>query len=635
MSLQVEKLEKNMAKLTIEASAEDFEKAIQKVYLKARGRINIPGFRKGKAPRKLIEKMYGTGVFYEDAANDLIPTAYAEALKDCDLEIVSRPEINVTQIESGKPFIFTAEVAVKPEVTLGEYKGVEVEKSNVEVTDEDINKEVDKERENNSRTIDVDDRAVESGDIIKLDFDGSVDGVPFAGGKAENYTLTIGSGSFIPGFEDQLIGTKIGEDKDVTVTFPADASPNTKEKAPETDIINKETTAETETETKEETEVPVKNSSKKTTLSTEKSTEKKTPLKKETENETETESESETSSETATETETEITAETESKTETETESQTPGVTPEEESELASEGIRTETRSTEKDSELKYYLTSQYLLVPSFKNLKKDLNEMIDTYEGSWSIYVKDLKSGISLTINDRPQDSASLIKLYIAGAVLEEIQSQELEETDTIDQLLSDMISLSDNEAANELVRYLSDSHDHRDGMEKVNDFIEEHDFTDTHQYNGLEDSNLWYGDEANVTSVKDCGRFLEEIYDGDMVSHLASRQLEGYLLNQDITWKIPAGIPSEIKTANKTGEKDNTQNDVSIVYTPYRDYIICVMATDLTDEDTAVENIRAVSGKVYEFFQEADTVTTENETESETEGGSSDVSDVGEDLEG
>ena len=222
MSLQVEKLEKNMAKLTIEASAEDFEKAIQKVYLKARGKINIPGFRKGKAPRKLIEKMYGTGVFYEDAANDLIPTAYAEALKDCDLEIVSRPEINVTQIEAGKPFIFTAEVAVKPEVTLGEYKGVEVEKSDVEVTEEDINKEVDKERENNSRTIDVDDRAVENGDIIKLDFDGSVDGVPFAGGKAENYTLTIGSGSFIPGFEDQLIGTKIGEDKDVTVTFPED-----------------------------------------------------------------------------------------------------------------------------------------------------------------------------------------------------------------------------------------------------------------------------------------------------------------------------------------------------------------------------------------------------------------------------
>ena len=272
---------------------------------------------------------------------------------------------------------------------------------------------------------------------------------------------------------------------------------------------------------------------------------------------------------------------------------------------------------------------------SWKELNTELTRRVNSYSSKWSVYLKDLTTGNVISINERAQESASLIKLYIAGAVLEEIQSQELEETDTIDQLLSDMISLSDNEAANELVRYLSDSHDHRDGMEKVNDFIEEHDFTDTHQYNGLEDSNLWYGDEANVTSVKDCGRFLEEIYDGDMVSHLASRQLEGYLLNQDITWKIPAGIPSEIKTANKTGEKDNTQNDVSIVYTPYRDYIICVMATDLTDEDTAVENIRAVSGKVYEFFQEADTVTTENETESETEGGSSDVSDVGEDLEG
>lgn len=222
MSLQIEKLEKNMAKLTIEASAEDFEKAVQKAYLKARGRINIPGFRKGKAPRHLIEKMYGAGVFYEDAANALIPQAYAEALKDCDLEIVSQPEIDVTQIEAGKPFIFTAEVALKPEVTLGEYKGVEVEKTLVEVTDEEIDKEVDKERENNSRTIDVDDRAVENGDIIKLDFDGSVDGVPFEGGKAENYTLTIGSGSFIPGFEDQLIGVGIGEEKDVNVTFPED-----------------------------------------------------------------------------------------------------------------------------------------------------------------------------------------------------------------------------------------------------------------------------------------------------------------------------------------------------------------------------------------------------------------------------
>ena len=222
MSVQVENLEKNTAKLTIEVPAEKFEEAVQHSYNKNKGKFNIPGFRKGKAPFNMIKKMYGVGVFYEDAVDEVIDASYPDAAKESGLEIVSRPEINVTQIESGKPFIFTAEVAVKPEVTLGEYKGVEVEKSDVEVTDEDINKEVDKERENNSRTIDVDDRAVESGDIIKLDFDGSVDGVPFAGGKAENYTLTIGSGSFIPGFEDQLIGTKIGEDKDVTVTFPGD-----------------------------------------------------------------------------------------------------------------------------------------------------------------------------------------------------------------------------------------------------------------------------------------------------------------------------------------------------------------------------------------------------------------------------
>ena len=425
---------------------------------------------------------------------------------------------------------------------------------------------------------------------------------------------------------------------EANASLQADASPNTQKKAPETesDTIIKEATTEKTSPVSEKTK---KTSTKaKAPSKTAASTKSKTPGETEAATETKVSSETAASQKSKAPAETEVSTEGKASAETEasTEAQTPGVTPEEESELASEGICTESPASESsDADTKYYLTSQYLLVPSFKNLKKDLNEMIDTYEGSWSIYVKDLKSGISLTINDRPQDSASLIKLYIAGAVLEEIQSQELEETDTIDQLLSDMISLSDNEAANELVRYLSDSHDHRDGMEKVNDFIEEHDFTDTHQYNGLEDSNLWYGDEANVTSVKDCGRLLEEIYDGDMVSHLASRQLEGYLLNQDITWKIPAGIPSEIKTANKTGEKDNTQNDVSIVYTPYRDYIICVMATDLTDEDTAVENIRAVSGKVYEFFQEADTVTTENETESETEGGSSDVSDVGEDLEG
>ena len=453
---------------------------------------------------------------------------------------------------------------------------------------------------------------------------------------------------------------------EANASLQADASPNTQKKAPETesDTIIKETTAETETEktekTSTKTKAPVKTAASaksKTPEETEATTETAVPSETEattknkapaetkasTEDKVLTEAEDSTEdkvlveaedstkdkapTETEYSTEDKAPAETEdstkdnapAETEDSTETQTPGVTPEEESELASEGIRTESPASESsDPDTKYYLTSQYLLVPSFKNLKKDLNEMIDTYEGSWSIYVKDLKSGISLTINDQPQDSASLIKLYIAGAVLEKIQHQELEETETIDLLLSDMISLSDNEAANELVRYLSDSHEHQDGMEKVNEFIEEHDFTDTWQYNGLEDSNLWYGDEVNITSVKDCGRFLEEIYDGDMVSHLASRQLEGYLLDQEITWKIPAGIPSEIKTANKTGEKDNTQNDASIVYTPYRDYIICVMATNLTDEDTAVENIRAVSAKVYEFFQEADAVTAEKTAETE-----------------
>lgn len=222
MSTQIEKLEKNMAKLTIEVPAEEFEAAIEKAYQKNKGKITLPGFRKGKAPRKMIEKMYGAGVFYEDAANMIIPEAYDKAVKDVEEEIVSRPSIDVTQIEAGKPFIFTAEVALKPSVTLGEYKGVEVPKAEIEVTDEEIQAQVDKERENNARMIDVDDRAVENGDMIKLDFEGSVDGVAFDGGKAENYDLTIGSGAFIPGFEEQLIGKNIGEDVEVNVTFPED-----------------------------------------------------------------------------------------------------------------------------------------------------------------------------------------------------------------------------------------------------------------------------------------------------------------------------------------------------------------------------------------------------------------------------
>ncbi|WP_418418192.1 trigger factor, partial [Blautia sp.] len=220
MSLQVEKMEKNMAKLTIEVSAEDLDKAMQNAYQKAKGKIAIPGFRKGKAPRKMIEQMYGKGIFLEDAANALIPEHYSKALEECDLEIVSQPEIDVVQAEPGKAFIFTAEVAVKPEVTLGDYKGLEVPKSETEVTDEDVDAEIKKEQEKNSRTVTVEDRGAENGDITTIDFEGFVDGVAFEGGKGTDYPLTLGSGSFIPGFEDQLVGAKAGDHVEVNVTFP-------------------------------------------------------------------------------------------------------------------------------------------------------------------------------------------------------------------------------------------------------------------------------------------------------------------------------------------------------------------------------------------------------------------------------
>ena len=222
MSLQVEKLEKNMAKLTIEASAEDLEKAIEKAYQKQKKQISIPGFRKGKVPRQMVEKMYGKEVFYEDAANALIPDAYDKALEECEEDIVSSPKIEVTQIEAGKPFIFTATVALKPEVKLGKYKGVKVDKIDTTVTDEEVDAEINKERENNARNITVEDRPVKDGDMTTLDFEGFVDGVAFEGGKGENYPLTIGSGAFIPGFEEQLVGAEIGKEVEVKVTFPED-----------------------------------------------------------------------------------------------------------------------------------------------------------------------------------------------------------------------------------------------------------------------------------------------------------------------------------------------------------------------------------------------------------------------------
>ena len=222
MSLQVEKLEKNMAKLTIEVSPEELEGALQHAYLKNRKQITIPGFRKGKVPRQIIEKMYGSSFFYEDAVNELIPAAYEKAVDECELELVSRPEVSIVQIEKGKPFIFTAEVAVKPEVELGQYKGIEVEKQDTAATDEEVDKEIDKERESNSRSITVEDRPVQDGDMTVIDFEGFVDGTPFEGGKGTDYPLTIGSGAFIPGFEEQLIGAEIGKETEVNVSFPED-----------------------------------------------------------------------------------------------------------------------------------------------------------------------------------------------------------------------------------------------------------------------------------------------------------------------------------------------------------------------------------------------------------------------------
>lgn len=222
MSLQVEKLEKNMAKLTIEVPAGDLEKALQNAYKKQKNKISLPGFRKGKVPRQMIEKMYGAEIFYDDAVNELMPKAYAEAYEECELDIVSRPEVDVVQIEKGKPFIFTAEVAVKPEVTLGEYKGLEVDKISTRVTQKEVEEKLKEEAEKNARTVTVEDRAVQDGDEVIMDFEGFVDGEAFEGGKGENYPLTIGSGSFIPGFEEQLIGAEAEKEVEVKVTFPED-----------------------------------------------------------------------------------------------------------------------------------------------------------------------------------------------------------------------------------------------------------------------------------------------------------------------------------------------------------------------------------------------------------------------------
>ena len=222
MSVKVEKLDGGMAKLIIEVAEADFAAACEKAYQKQKNKITIPGFRKGKAPKAMIEKMYGKEIFFEDAANEIIPDAYDKAYEECGEDIVSTPKIDVVQLEAGKPFVFSAEVALKPEVTLGKYKGVKVDKIDTAVSDEDVDKAVEEERERNARSIAVKDRPVKDKDDIILDFEGFVDGVAFNGGKGENYPLTIGSGQFIPGFEDQLIGKEIGTECEVNVTFPED-----------------------------------------------------------------------------------------------------------------------------------------------------------------------------------------------------------------------------------------------------------------------------------------------------------------------------------------------------------------------------------------------------------------------------
>ena len=222
MAVQVEKKEKSMAVITVTVPAEDFAKAMKETYNREKGRYSLPGFRKGHAPQKMIEQFYGKGVFFEGAVNSCINKTYADAAKESGLDIVSRPEIDVTQVEAGKDLIYTATVAVKPDVTLGEYKGIEVQKADMTVTDQDVEDAVKRELEKDSRLVTVTDRAAQDGDTVKIDFDGSVDGVAFDGGKGENYPLQLGSGSFIPGFEDQIVGHNAGDAFDVEVTFPED-----------------------------------------------------------------------------------------------------------------------------------------------------------------------------------------------------------------------------------------------------------------------------------------------------------------------------------------------------------------------------------------------------------------------------
>ena len=254
---------------------------------------------------------------------------------------------------------------------------------------------------------------------------------------------------------------------------------------------------------------------------------------------------------------------------------------------------------------------------SWKELKTELTRRINSYSSKWSVYLKDLTTGNVISINERAQESASLIKLYVMGAVMQEIQNGNLEMNDTTKHLLDEMITVSDNSATNELVRYLNKDHDHKKGMKKVNAFIKAQGFEYTHEYNGLEDTSLWYDtDTKNTTSAKDCGRLLERIYRGEFVSHLASRQMEELLLNQQVTYKIPSTIPSESRVANKTGETSDCENDAAIVYTPKGDYILCIMSCEVSSKNSAVDSLQDISSLIYSYFMNRDTSKVSRQVE-------------------
>lgn len=240
---------------------------------------------------------------------------------------------------------------------------------------------------------------------------------------------------------------------------------------------------------------------------------------------------------------------------------------------------------------------------TWEALQEQLNSLTRSYEGTWAVYVKDLEAGNTVSIHDQPMEAASLIKLYIMGAVMEQIQQGKLEESDRITELLNEMITVSDNEASNELVRYLDENHDHREGMKEVNRFIQEHGYQNTEQLNGLEDESLWYSTRVNQTSVGDCGRLLEEIYQGTLVSHLASFKMENLLMNQNITYKIPSALPEEAVSASKTGEVSGTENDTAIIYSGGGDFILTIMSTDWTSQDEAVSHIHEITKLVYSYF--------------------------------